>query len=71
MRRCRKMAVQQGKLLQAEADIGGSTVVLCMAETAATRDGKDAYQALKTVNGLIFTGATGTNVNDVAVALVE
>ena len=36
------MAIQQGKLLQAEADIGGSTVVLCMAETAATRDGKDA-----------------------------
>ena len=31
----------------------------------------DAYHALKAVGGLIFTGATGTNVNDVAVALVE
>ena len=31
----------------------------------------DAYHALKAVDGLIITGATGTNVNDVAVALVE
>lgn len=31
----------------------------------------DAYHALKAVDGLILTGATGTNVNDVAVALVE
>jgi len=31
----------------------------------------DAYTALKTADGLIFTGPTGTNVNDVAVALVR
>lgn len=31
----------------------------------------DAYPALKTVGGLIFTGPTGTNVNDVAVALLR
>lgn len=31
----------------------------------------DAYNALKAVNGLIFTGPTGTNVNDVAVALLR
>ena len=31
----------------------------------------DAYNALKQVDGLIFTGATGTNVNDVAVLLVR
>ncbi len=31
----------------------------------------DAYHALKAVGGLIITGPTGTNVNDVAVALVE
>lgn len=31
----------------------------------------DAYHALQAVDGLIITGATGTNVNDVAVALVE
>ena len=31
----------------------------------------DAYNALQAVGGLIFTGPTGTNVNDVAVALLE
>ncbi len=31
----------------------------------------DAYHALKAVDGLIMTGATGTNVNDVAVALLK
>ena len=30
----------------------------------------DAYPALKAVDGLIFTGPTGTNVNDVAAALI-
>ena len=30
----------------------------------------DSYHALKAVDGLIITGATGTNVNDVAVALI-
>ena len=31
----------------------------------------DAYNALRAVDGLIFTGPTGTNVNDVAVALLR
>ena len=31
----------------------------------------DAYHALKAVDGLVMTGATGTNVNDVAVALLR
>lgn len=31
----------------------------------------DAYHALKQTGGLIFTGPTGTNVNDVAVVLLE
>lgn len=31
----------------------------------------DAYHALQKVGGLVITGPTGTNVNDVAVALVE
>ncbi|MBQ7064913.1 MAG: glycerate kinase [Firmicutes bacterium] len=31
----------------------------------------DAYHALQKVNGLIMTGPTGTNVNDVAVALIR
>lgn len=30
----------------------------------------DAYHALKAVNGLIITGPTGTNVNDVAIGLI-
>ena len=35
-----------------------------------TLQNNDAYHALKAVDGLILTGATGTNVNDAAVALV-
>ena len=31
----------------------------------------DAYHALQAIDGLIFTGPTGTNVNDVAVALLK
>ena len=31
----------------------------------------DAYHALQSVDGLIMTGATGTNVNDFAVALIN
>lgn len=31
----------------------------------------DAYHALKAVDGLIFTGPTGTNVNDVSVVLIR
>ena len=31
----------------------------------------DAYHALQAVDGLIITGPTGTNVNDVAVALLR
>ena len=31
----------------------------------------NAYHALEKANGLIFTGPTGTNVNDVAVLLID
>lgn len=31
----------------------------------------DSYHMLKAVEGLVFTGPTGTNVNDIAIALVE
>ena len=31
----------------------------------------DAYHALKKTGGLLVTGATGTNVNDVAVLLIK
>ena len=37
----------------------------------AALENNDTYHALKAVGGLIFTGPTGTNVNDVAVALLE
>ena len=37
---------------------------------AAVLRENDAYHALKAINGLIITGPTGTNVNDVAVVLV-
>ncbi len=34
-------------------------------------ENNDAYNALKAIDGLIFTGPTGTNVNDVSVALLR
>ena len=34
-------------------------------------ENNDAYHALEKTGGLIITGATGTNVNDVAVALLN
>ena len=37
---------------------------------AAVLADNDAYHALQAVDGLIFTGPTGTNVNDVAIALI-
>ena len=37
----------------------------------STLQENDAYHALQAVDGLIFTGPTGTNVNDVAVALLN
>ncbi|MBQ8954723.1 MAG: glycerate kinase, partial [Clostridia bacterium] len=37
---------------------------------AALQD-NDAYNALRQVDGLVITGPTGTNVNDVAVALIR
>jgi len=33
-------------------------------------DDNDAYHALKTIGNLLFTGPTGTNVNDVAIGLI-
>ncbi len=37
----------------------------------AVLQNNDAYHALETSGGLIITGATGTNVNDVAVLLIR
>ena len=36
-----------------------------------TLEKNDAYTALQAVDGLIITGPTGTNVNDVSVALIR
>lgn len=51
---------------------GGTQAALASAGwniTDALRQ-NDAYHALQSVNGLVHTGPTGTNVNDVAIALV-
>lgn len=40
-------------------------------DISAVLGDNDAYHALEKVNGLIITGPTGTNVNDVAVALLK
>ena len=40
-------------------------------EIAAVLQNNDAYHALKKTGGLIITGPTGTNVNDVAVLLID
>ena len=41
-----------------------------LTSAAVLRD-NDAYHALKAVDGLIFTGPTGTNVNDVSLVLID
>ena len=40
-------------------------------DIAAVLQDNDAYHALRRCDGLIITGPTGTNVNDVAVALLQ
>ncbi|MCD8008426.1 MAG: glycerate kinase [Clostridiales bacterium] len=58
----------------AGGDVGSDTLA---ALTAAGKDvfailrDNDAYHALQAVDGLVVTGPTGTNVNDVAVALLR
>ena len=37
----------------------------------AVLEENDSYHALKACGGLIVTGATGTNVNDLSVALIK
>ncbi len=53
--------------------VDGDTAI-ALAEQGLTAAGvlaeNDAYHALKSVDGLIFTGPTGTNVNDVAIGLI-
>lgn len=54
--------------------VDGSTQAALAAKGLNVHDvlaDNDAYHALKAVDGLIVTGPTGTNVNDVAVALVR
>ena len=45
--------------------------LLAQARDYAQEAYNDAYNALKAIGGLIFTGPTGTNVNDVSVALLR
>lgn len=43
----------------------------CGKDVFAVLQNNDAYHALQAVEGLLMTGPTGTNVNDVAVALLD
>lgn len=54
----------------ADGDTAGELRAQGMAIDAVLRE-NDAYHALQRTGGLIITGATGTNVNDVAVALLH
>ena len=59
-----------------DAYIYGVDSIMLDLEDAVAENQKDAarfslYHALKTIDGLIMTGPTGTNVNDVAVALLR
>ena len=52
---------------------GDTLAALCAAglDPFSVLNNNDSYTALKAVDGLLFTGPTGTNVNDVAVALIR
>jgi len=54
----------------ADGDTAAQLRTCGLAIDAVLRD-NDAYHALEKTGGLIITGATGTNVNDVAVALIQ
>ena len=43
----------------------------CGKDVFSALQNNDAYHALQAVEGLLMTGPTGTNVNDVAVALLD
>ena len=70
---CERSAVLAGgRLIKKKKAADGVTVALAAADWKVfdTLQNNDAYHALQAVNGLIITGATGTNVNDVAVVLI-
>lgn len=52
-----------GKTMQTLGESGGNYEALLA--------NNDAYHALQKTNGLVFTGPTGTNVNDVVIGLVD
>lgn len=52
-----------GKTMQTLSENGGNYEALLA--------NNDAYHALQIANGLVFTGPTGTNVNDVVIGLVD
>ena len=54
----------------ADGDTCGELAAQGVKISAVLQD-NDAYNALLKTGGLIFTGPTGTNVNDVAVALLR
>ena len=54
----------------ADGETAGELKALGVSIDAVLQD-NDAYNALRKVDGLVMTGPTGTNVNDVAVALIR
>ena len=54
----------------ADGDTVSSLKAIAVSPEAALRN-NDAYHALKAIDGLIMTGPTGTNVNDISVALLR
>ena len=50
--------------------MGECCIIYLVAAEALLAD-NDAYHALETVGGLIRTGPTGTNVNDLVIGLIS
>ena len=63
-------AVARPLTVQALAGSTATALVQNQLKVYDVLQNNDAYHALKAVDGLIITGATGTNVNDVAVVLI-
>lgn len=51
--------------------VGTPNSKLTIEEAEAYLDNNDAYEALKKTKGLIMTGPTGTNVNDVSIVVIK
>lgn len=76
MQRCSRLvltAQMDRPMLQADMWMGDTVQKLKKAgiDVESVLDNNDANHALEKCGGLIFTGATGTNVNDITVLLIR